>query len=299
MKKFIFGSATIMMMAAILSFSFTACGGDDDDSSDTPSGGGYSSTADGQSTGTFKGAKRVFGDNLVKVLTSTSGNRWDFTYDANGYMTNAKQSDGYKTYEYKISYSENMISFSRYKDGKFKETRTASIGSNGFISKTVDDEDVYTFNYDDAGHLTRFTITDEGKVDDDVTLTWQSGNVVSAINQDSHPKTFTIYYQTGSQGAIANTINLADFDNITDIDIDIEDFFIYAGAIGFGPSQLPLASTKHSEGSAKENVESTDNCTYTWTFDGNNRPISLEKKKTTTEGERTFETETKVYTWEY
>ena len=300
MKKILFGTAMMMAMAAIFSFSFTACGGsDDDDSSNNSGGGGYSSTSNGQSTGTFRGAKRVFGNNLVKTFGSDEGSNWEFTYDDNGFMTNAKQSDGSKNYEYKISYSENTITFSRYKDGKFKETRTAEIGANGFMSKTVDDEDIYTFTYDDAGHLTRFTINEDGKIDDDVTLTWQGGNVVNALNQDSHPKTYTVYYQTETQSPIANAIKNPDFDHIASLDIDIETFFFYAGAIGFGPDQLPLSTFGRSESSAKESTEQTETCTHTWTVDSNNRPIKMERKKVETLGEQSFTPTTKTYTWGY
>lgn len=295
MKKNILDWITIALMA-IVYIGFTSCGGDDDSSG--TSGGGNSSKADGQSTGTFQGAKRVYGDNLVKATTSSTGSRWEFIYDAKGFMTNAKQTDELnKSYEYKISYSENVMTFSRYSNGKFKETRTASIGSNGFISETIDDDETYTFTYDNAGHLTRFSIIEDGDVNDDVYLTWQNGNIISAINQDKHPSTQTVSYKTDSQGPIVNTINLVDIDHMASIDIDIEEFLIYAGAIGFGPTQLPLEITNVKQYAGNDNnQEKTETTINSWKFDNKNRPISLERS-TTVEG--SSNKETKNYTWEY
>ena len=294
MKKYLFSWMTIALMAFVC-VSFSACGGDDDDNA----GGGHSSTADGQSTGAFQGAKRVFGDNLVKAMTSSSGTRWEFTYDAKGFMTKAKKTDNSKskTYEYNISYSENMISYSRYSDGKFKETQTASIGSNGFISKTSGDDETYAFTYDNAGHLTRFTVYDDGEIDDDTYLTWQNGNVISAINNDNHSSTYTITYKTDSQEPIANTVSLADFDHMTSIDIDIEEFLIYSGAIGFGPAQLPLGITNIRQNEGKDNNEvETETIGNSWKLDNQNRPVSLERE-TTYKG--SSYKEKKTYTWEY
>ena len=278
----------------IVCFTFMACGGDDDGlAGSTGNGGGFSQTSDGQSTGKFRGAKHVFGNNLVKAFTSSKGYRYEFTYDANGFMTKAKEIDSYQTDEYVFSYSENKITWTRYKNGTFKETLTASIGSNGFVSSYTDDDETYRFTYDNSDHLTRFIISEEGKsnYDDNVNLTWQNGNVVSAVNQDSKPDAYTVVYQKDSQGPITNDANLVDLDHIASINVDVEDFLVYGGAIGFGPTHLPISTTEQSE--TKTNLY-----TNTWQFDGQHRATRLERKKNATEGSYSY-SETTVYTWEY
>jgi len=293
MKKNLLNWMTIMLMAFVC-VGFAACGGGDDDSDGGISGGSHT-TSDGQSAGTFQGAKRVFGENLVKAVSSEGG-RWEFTYDAKGYLIKAKLLDSSKTYDYEISYSGNNITAKKYKEGQYHKTITATIGSNGFVSKAVEEDGdwSYEFSYDNSGHLTRWADYDEGEINDEILMTWQNGDVVSGKCNDSHPNTYAITYEADGQSLINNDAHLVDFDTMTGIDIDVEEWLIYCGAIGFGPAHLPIVSTDtYVDNSKKSEYQ------YSWEFDNQNRATRLVKKTVeTTNGNYTYE-RTKTYTWEY
>ena len=292
MKKNIFSWMTIMLMAFVC-VGFTACGGGDDDS-DGGVGGGSHNTSGGQSTGTFQGAKRVFGENLVKAVSS-EGSRWEFTYDANGFMTKARSgSSGKDSYDYEISYSGNNITAKKYQEGQYRKTITVTIGSNGFVSKAVEEDGDWSceFSYDNSGHLTRWADYDEGEINDEILMTWQNGDVVSGKCNDSHPNTYAITYEADGQSLITNDAHLADFDHMTGIDIDVDEWLIYSGAIGFGPAHLPIVSTDVDD--SKKKIYK-----YSWELDNQHRAIRLEKKTEYEEKGSLFLSEIKVYTWMY
>ena len=287
MKKNIFSWMTIMLMAFVC-VGFTACG-DDDDNGET--GGGDSS-----GSGTFQGAKRVFGDNLVKVFTHSTSSHWEFTYDANGFMTKAKEGTYSNNYDYEISYSGNIITAKKYKDGEYRKTMTVTIGSNGFASKAVEEDGdwSYEFSYDNSGHLTRWADYDEGEINDEILMTWQNGDVVSGKCNDNHPNTYAITYVADGQSLITNDACLADFDRVTGIDIDVDDWLIYSGAIGFGPAHLPIASTDAYDDNSKKHVYQ-----YSWEFDNQHRAIRLQKKTTVYEENGNSYIRDNEYTWTY
>ena len=294
MKKNIFSWMTIMLMAFVVCAGFTACG-DDDDSGET--GGGDSSGA-----GTFQGAKRVFGDNLVKVFTRSdtpsSVYRWEFTYDANGYMTKAQEGTYSNNYDYEISYSGNKITAKKYLNGEYRKTMTVTIGSNGFASKAVEEDGhwSYEFSYDNSGHLTRWADYRKGEINDEILMTWQNGDVVSGKCNDSHPNTYAITYVADGQSLITNDARLADFDHVTGIDIDVDAWLIYSGAIGFGPAHLPIASTDAYDDNSRKKV-----CQYSWEFDNQHRAIGLKKKTTQTHYDENGYSDIRdyEYTWTY
>ena len=297
MKKNVFSWMTIMLMAFVC-VGFAACGGgSDDDDSDGGVGGGSHNTSGGQSTGTFQGAKRVFGDNLVKVYNSEEHRySWEFTYDANGFMTKAKRiySDKKDNADYDISYSGNKITAKEYRNGQFHDTMTVTIGSNGFASKAAEEDGdwSYEFSYDNSGHLTRWADYDEGELNDEILMTWQNGDVVSGKCNDSNPNTYAITYEADGQSLINNDAHLADFDTMTEIHIDVEEWLIYSGAIGFGPAHLPIVSTNTDVDNSKKRVYQ-----YSWEFDNQHRAISM--KKTGTLNGNPDPRYTKVYTWTY
>lgn len=279
-KKSILSWMTIALMSFVC-ISFAACGGDDENN---PGGGG-------DSGGTFKGAKRVFGDNLVKAFASSEGTRYEFTYDANGFMTHVK-TDMSKGYEYSISYQGSTITVSRYRDGSLNKTWTGTIGSSGFLSKTAGEKETLNCTYDNSGHLSKFLIYEDGDdIDTSINLTWQNGDIVSG-NREDKPTTYTITYESGSQNKITNDAGLPDLEHFTTMSIDVESFLFYGGFLGFGPSHLPIGSAYQ-----RSNKSSVD--TYAWEFDNKHRPIRMQKTEVTTETGGSPYTSTKVYTWEY
>ena len=118
------------------------------DGGETPSG-----------TGTFQGAKRVFGDNLMKKYayqssSSSNGKSWDYTYDSNGYITRADYADGYSSSYATIDYSGGSVvvfkSFDKA-DGSLISQAVINIGSNGYASSNS-----YT---DDKGRANKIDLT--------------------------------------------------------------------------------------------------------------------------------------------
>ena len=303
MKKNIFSWMTIVLMAFVVCAGFSACGDDDDSGAET--GRGSYATSDGQDVGTFQGAKRVFGDNLVKVVDHvTSTNRYEFTYDAKGYLTKLVKIDYWyntdNTYitendntEYELIYSKNKVTVNRYQSGALTKTYNGTIGSNGFLSRFDEDGDeVYTFTYDNSGHMTRYTLTEDGEVDDDVYLTWSNGDVVSGENKDSSPEVYKVSYEYNGVGPFNNVVGIPDLDTMSTIDIDLYEFFIYGGFLGFGPVHLPVYSTELE--TKKDGTQTTETEVNTYEFDNQNRPIRLVKQSSKQSHDPSY-----TYTWEY
>lgn len=298
MKKNLLNWMTILLMTFVC-VGFAACGGGDDDSDGGISGGSHT-TSDGQSAGTFQGAKRVFGENLVKAVSSSEGDRWEFTYDAKGYLIKAKLPDSYRTNDYELSYSKNKVIVNRYQSGNLRSTITGTIGSNGFLTKTVEEEDeIVEFTYDKDGHMTRWTLYDDGELDDDVYMKWDNGDVVSGESKDDRrPDVYSVMYEQNGVGPFVNTTGLADIGDMTAIKWDHEAIFIYGGFLGVSPAHLPVVSTSVGE-DVEDGEKETHTVQCTWEFDNQNRATRLVKKTVNTiKGNYTYE-RTKTYTWEY
>ena len=268
MKRKMMNVLTGLMMVAALTLTISACGGDDTPTSDSPSGedGGDDNPGGGSGGGgtiSFQGARRVFGNNLVKAYGREGYDRYTVTYDANGFVTNVhrdKYQNGTTTVErtedYVISYNGNTATAVEYRNGTFYRNNIVTIGTNGFANRNTSDDYTATYEYDTAGHMTKLTGSEPGKADEIYTLNWQNGDLIT------YDRTGSIAYTDATHiTPIENVSGVIEWDYIMGIDMD-DDISYYLGAIGFGPKHLPLA---WSYGSSS--------ATIAWTLDGQGRAV--------------------------
>ena len=243
------------------------------------SGGGSSSN-----TGTFQGAKRVFGNNLVKAFGQEGYDRYEFTYDSKGFVTHIHRTR-YETnssnteYDLYITYNENVV-INTYKDGALQGTSTINIGSNGFASSFTYGNEVNTLSYNSDNQLTSITYSYNNKTEVN-SYTYSGGNIIQSA-WDGEVES-SIAYTSPTQSAIANVAGVMEYDNAMGIDMDDYALAYYCGLAGFGTKNLPLTYTG-SHSTAKN----------TWTLDANGRATKVIVEKTSYGS-----TSTKTFFWEY
>ena len=189
-----------------------------------------------ESSGEFLGAKRIFGDNLLKSSTYDD-KTFTYHYDNKGFVTQidrVKSSGSSKTYT--ITYADNITV--NCTDGA---RWTATLNSRGFVGAMEYTEDKggverVTFTYNDNDQL---TAVDYG--DGDVfRLTYTDGNITRVTNYD---KVIDYKYETSTQSKILNVGNVMELDNIFGVDLDDFALLYYMGALGKASKHLPLAGT--------------------------------------------------------
>lgn len=225
------------------------------------SGQGGGGGDDPQPTGTFQGAKRIFGDNLLKSATYND-KTFTYLYDNNGFVTQIDRVKSSSSKTYTITYGDNITV--NCTDG----TRwTATLNSRGFVGAMEYTEDTggverVTFTYNENDQL---TTVDYG--DGDVfSLTYTDGNITRVTNYD---KIIDYQYETSTQSKIQNIGNVMEFDNIFGVDLDDFALLYYMGALGKATNHLPLTGTV--SGSTITGSWTTDNAgrAVQATFNGN------------------------------
>ena len=190
-----------------------------------------------ESSGEFLGAKRIFGDNLLKSSTYDD-KTFTYYYDNKGFVTQidrVKSSGSSKTYT--IRYDDN-ITVSCAED---EALWVATLNSRGFVGSMLYQKSVghikrVTFTYNDNDQL---TAVDYG--DGDVfRLTYTDGNITRVTNYD---EVIDYKYETSTQSKIHNVGNVMEFDNIFGVDLDDFALLYYMGALGKASKHLPLAGT--------------------------------------------------------
>ena len=189
--------------------------------------------------GEFQGAKRIFGDNLLKSVSydSETNSHYDgtynFHYDGNGFVTQIDRvgPSGSST-TYTITYGDKIIV--NISDGT---SWTATLESHGYIGKLdyFDEKgnaESVTYSYNENGQLVS---VDYGG-GDVFTLTYTDGDITSVNN---FGKTINYQYETASQGKILNTGGVMEFGKI--FSVDMENLLYYIGAFGKPTTHLPLA----------------------------------------------------------
>ena len=189
--------------------------------------------------GEFQGAKRIFGDNLLKSVSydSETNSHYDgtynFHYDGNGFVTQIDRvgPSGSST-TYTITYGDKIIV--NISDGT---PWTATLESHGYIGKLdyFDEKgnaESVTYSYNENGQLVS---VDYGG-GDVFTLTYTDGDITSVNN---FGKTINYQYETASQGKILNTGGVMEFGKI--FSVDMENLLYYIGAFGKPTTHLPLA----------------------------------------------------------
>ena len=279
MKRFIF-SLLALMAVTLVSLTLTACG-DDGDGGGSGSGGSGGSSSN---TGTFQGAKRVFGNNLVKAFGQEGYDRYEFTYDSKGFVTRVHRtryetSSSNTEYDLYITYNENVV-INTYKDGALQGTSTINIGSNGFASSFTYGNEVNTLSYNSDNQLTAITYSHNNKTEVN-SYTYSGGNITQSA-WDGEVES-NIAYTSPTQSAITNIAGVMEYDNAMGIDMDDYQLAYYFGLAGFGTKNLPLAYT--------DSHSTTKN---TWTLDAIGRATKVVVEKTSYGS-----TSTKTFFWEY
>ena len=273
---------------------FTACGGDDDDNggaSGGASGGGEESFTPGK----FMGPKRVFGDNLLSSFGEENNSNWYFTYNSDGFVTKIKRETFFNNQleavrEYEVSYSDKQVTINRTRSGSERVRQyTITIGVNGFAeSCTVgyldsSNRDVFHYEYDSDGHVTKVTVEDDkpyGGI-----FTWQNGNIIEEKDFAHMDRPYNYTY--------------TDINNVAGIQIqaqmggDMDDLYLpelfYMGLLGKSTANL-VKSFSYSDGSYTKTGENV------WTLDNAGRPTKCVRTSTYSDNNYIGTT---TYFWNY
>lgn len=263
---------TGLMMVVALTLTISACGGGDDapTSTDNPAnngGNGSGGNGGGGATGAFQGAKRVFGNNLVKAFGREGYDRYTVGYDANGFVTKIHR-DRYstgttvdRTEEWQFTYSNGSVTCAQYRDGSLRGNYVVNIGANGFASSSVRPDGSITAEYDAEGHIIKQTYTETGRASESIIWNWQNGDIVSGGWQNESVS--VAYTSPAYPNAIANVAGYIEFDHSMGFDMD-DDVSFVTGLMGYGPKHLPMAWSDRNT-----------SATNTWTLDGMGRATKV------------------------
>ena len=228
--------------------------GQEETSGEGGSGGGGSGGDTPVSTGTFQGAKRVFGNRLVKEFHDFD--YWTtYTYDDNGYCTSFSNTKdlGLAGKQYTISYGDNITVTIQNNNNPW----TCYVGDNGFISRIdyTDDKgkaESVAFLYNTNNQLINIDYGGGDYYD----ISYDSnGDAVSCYHAADN-KTVTVTY-----GTTLNKGNVMHFEALFGIDLDKFALLGYIGGLGVSSKHLPTAVS--SGGS------------LTWTFDNDGYPTKV------------------------
>lgn len=237
---------------------------------------------------TFQGAKRVFGNNLVKAFGREGYDRYEFTYDDKGFVTRVhrtKYGTSNTEYDTYITYNEN-ITINSYKGETLQQSSVASVGNNGFVSSYSDGGAVVTPAYNSENQLASITYTESSKSEVN-SFTYSGGNLIQSAWKGNIET--TIAYTSPTQSEMANVAGVMEYDDAMGIDMD--DFVVsyYCGMIGFGTKSLPLAWA-----SSNSSVKNT------WTLDSSGRATKVVVEKTSTDPySGTPSVSSKTFFWEW
>ena len=233
-----------------------------------------------QSSGVFQGPQRIFGNNRVKSFDVEGYSHSDFIYDDKGFLSKIKMNqyvyDGDNepgNYDATFEYNEDGIVGKSWINGSLFRTIPIPIGSNGFQTSVVYDNDKWTYTYDEDGQMTEILYSYIGgngeSHSERITLTWENGDIVQQKvyigNQD--PIVTNITYSTFDTSAIENLAGVMEF--IESMHIELEAMYYYAGFLGKGTKHLPL-SWNNTNGNSGKN---------TWTLDDAGRVVKLVTEK--------------------
>lgn len=260
----------------------------------------YQKIESSENTGTFQGAKRVFGNNLVKAYGRNDYDRYELTYNDKGFVTAVKRTkygssgSADKVYNFLFTYADDKIICNEFVDGSLYLTMTAYIGSNGYVSRmesTAGYGCTFTYNEDDMLTSTKnFELSDESKYETD-SYVYSDGDIVSRYVDGVLEA--SIAYQTPSQiTPILNTYGMMEYDHGLGIDVDDNYILYWVGGMGKGTKHLPLAWTHKDSSYTKSN-------TNTWEMDSQGRVVKLTTNSTYTYSYGDPYTTTYTFFWEW
>lgn len=194
-----------------------------------------------QPTGTYQGAKRVFGNVLLGSIYNETDNITEaWTYDSNGYPTKITSTSDERTINIIPSYDDGKITYKEYNGDTFLgQNNVVTIGSNGYASKleTVNDkgnlETVYlTYNADEQLSAILWGSDDYWQ------FTYSDGDLIKINDNGS---IYDINYETSSGSKILNTGSFILWDEMLHVDLDDIESLHFAGLLGKGTKHLPIS----------------------------------------------------------
>lgn len=234
MNKF-FKFAAFALVVPALTFSLSSCKDDDDD--------------DAPATGTSP-IEKVFSEGLpaeagdLTFTTNDKGQVVKITDDDRDYIFEYGEFSRATTYNVKMSLREEDPG---EPNGVWGYDIYMKLNKQGFVEKALqvylnpeDDDDIWEFEYNNAGQLTRLKRTEGG---DDFKITYAGGDItkVTQDEEDGEHSEWTFNYTNSEyKTAVANKGNLMQFDDFFRVDMDEMGIVYYAGLLGKSTANLPM-----------------------------------------------------------
>lgn len=223
----------------------------------------------GGDAGAYQGAKRVFGDALLKnIYNETDNINAAWTFDNNGFPTKITSTSPTRTLQIIPTYSDGTVIYKSYIGDTFVGQYVVTIGSNGYASKIelIDDKgnpESCTLTYNNDEQLSTIT----WGTSDVIQFTYSDGDVIRIQDNST---IIDVTYETPTQSKKANTSNFILWDDMLSVDMDDLQQLHFAGILGKAPKHLPLSYVKNST-------------TYTnhYEFDSNGRVTMFTKTRDT------------------
>ena len=247
----------------------------------------------------YQGPQRFFGNSRVKAFGYEGRDeayRYDFTYDEKtGYITKMHYSSDDVEGDYIAEYNSGEITTTVWVNGELRGRSTVNLNENGLLAKEGDDDDFYTFSYDENDQLTgRISTYKESNTyhSQERKYFWQNGDIIQRKHYvpqgDGKTNVYTtdIVYSTPDTPAIENKGFVLENESLHYGDIGA----YYIGIMGKSTKHLPLAWTYTDyDGQVRETGKNT------WTLDDKGRAIKVVCETTWSDGEK----DTETYYWEW
>ena len=238
----------------------------------------------------FQGAKRVFGENLIKKYTRVSyisGGHNNtitshYTYDENGYLTRIDEN----SYYIEIDYSEenHITLLKKESDGTSQWRFKIKVGNNGFAqmasleemrNKTYVNVENIEFFYNHDNQIERIkTNTPQNGLYEEI-FTYSDGDITTREKyKDGTLRTkVTIVYEKDQVGKVDNVAKIMDYETFFDLDFDENNYLLFCGLLGNPTKHLPANIKWQSYSPAQDLIIQT----ICKEFDKNRRLLSAEQ----------------------
>lgn len=207
-----------------------------------------------------------------------------FSYDEEGRLSTVSEDYSTIAIDYTNIANGKIIMTSTPKYGYDKTTYEVTVNEFGLATSAVEtdndgDSNSWEFEYS-FGKLVKITTID-GRDKEYSDITWESTLLTSYVETESYDS--DVSTATFSYSGVANTGNLALFDEIYSLDIDDLEYLAMEGYFGDAPAELPTGVTYKDE-------DGTQTSTVNWELDADGYPIKLSSPQ-----ERN---ESTIFTWE-
>ncbi|MBR1546677.1 MAG: DUF4595 domain-containing protein [Prevotella sp.] len=202
---------------------------------------------DNPSSGTYQGARRIFGNVLLGSIYNVNDNYTDtFTYDNNGFPTKITSNSNNKNIEMIPSYSDGQIIVRAYNANTFLSQYIITIGDKGYASKVefTDDKgnpEVLYLSYNDNEQLSKIQWGEDAN--DIYQFVYSDRDVIRVEGSDG---SWDVYYESTTQSKIQNLGNFMLWDEMLNVDMDDLEALHFWGLLGKSTTHLPLSYAKQS-----------------------------------------------------